>query len=55
MMMPYFDYADIYYDACIHPSLTRLQRLQNRALRVIFGREHVNLSTADMNDLIYPV
>ena len=42
MILPYFDYADIFYDACILTSLTKLQRLQNRALRVVFSSEQVN-------------
>ena len=49
MMLPYFDYADIIYEACTHDKLVKLQRLQNQSLRCIVGPDYMNVSTDDLH------
>ena len=49
MILPYFDYADIIYEACTHDKLVKLQRLQNRSLRCIAGPDYMNFSTDDLH------
>ena len=39
MMMPYFDYADVIFDKAANKDIKKLQRLQNRCLRVCLGKE----------------
>ena len=39
MLLPYFDYADVIYNNANSTDLDKLQRLQNRCLRVCLGRE----------------
>ena len=48
-ILPIFDYNDIIYHLLTKQQLTKLQRMQNRALRLVFmGR---TLSVADMHEL----
>ena len=41
MLLPYFDYADVIFDRANTTDLSKLQRLQNRCLRVCLGQERV--------------
>ena len=47
-ILPIMDYNDIIYELLIEYSQTKLQRLQNRALRTVFWGK--NLSTKEMHD-----
>ena len=39
MVLPYFDYADTIYDQSFARDLQKLQRVQNRCLKICLGRE----------------
>ena len=39
-IIPYFDYGDIFYMSTHHRTLDKLQKLQNRALRLCMGYHH---------------
>ena len=39
MMLPYFDYADVIFDTALNKDITKLQRLQNRCLKISLGKE----------------
>ena len=45
MILPVFDYADIFYEACPKHLLSKLQRMQNRALRCILGPPFIRASS----------
>ena len=38
-ILPYFDYGDIFYNKTYSPTLDKLQKLQNRAIRLCLGRD----------------
>ena len=47
MLLPYFDYADVIYNNAYSTDLDKLQRLQNRCLRVCLGQErHFSMEAA---------
>ena len=48
MILPYFDYADIFYEATTVQNLSKLQRLQNRALRIVTQSKATDISTKDL-------
>ena len=39
-ILPYFDYGDILYHSALNHNADRLQKLQNRALRICLKQEH---------------
>ena len=39
MILPYFEYGDVFISACTEAILSRLQLLQNRGLRIAFKRD----------------
>ena len=41
MMLPYYDYADVIFHNANNADLSKLQRLQNRALKTCLGRDRV--------------
>ena len=45
MILPFFDYADVFYEACPKHLLSKLQRMQNRALRCILGPPFIRASS----------
>ena len=45
MILPFFDYADIFYEACPKHLLSTLQRMQNRALRCTLGPPFIRASS----------
>ena len=45
MILPFFDYADIFYEACPKHLLSKLQRMQNHALRCILGPPFIQASS----------
>ena len=49
MILPYFDYADIFYEATTVQNLSKLQRLQNRALRIVTQSKATDISTKDLH------
>ena len=49
MVLPYFDYGDLFYEACTKDNLNKLQRLKNRALRCISGTAYNNLSLDELH------
>ena len=56
--MPYFDYGDIFLTNINHKTIDKLQKLQNRALRVCLaldGRSNVNdlHNTCNINELTH--
>ena len=48
MILPYFDYADIFYEATTVQNLSKLQRLQNGALRIVTQSKATDISTKDL-------
>ena len=40
-ILPYFDYGDIFYNKTYIRTLTKLQKLQNRALKLCLGKDHL--------------
>ena len=45
MILPFFDYADIFYEPCPKYLLSKLQRMQNRSLRCILGPPFIRASS----------
>ena len=39
MMLPYFDYADVIFDKAVNKDISKLQRLQNRCLKICMGKD----------------
>ena len=39
-MLPIFEYGGIYLSSCTETEQTKLQRLQNQALRIIYKRDN---------------
>ena len=39
MLLPYFDYADVIFDKAIDRDTSKLQKLQNRCLKICMGKE----------------
>ena len=48
MVLPYFDYGDILYQGTSYKHLNKLQKLQNRALRICCGHRNM-LTTYEMH------
>ena len=42
-ILPIFDYNDFYYNLLTAQQLTKMQRLQNRALRIVFGPKKLSV------------
>jgi hypothetical protein len=51
MILPYFDYADIVYDGCVSKIQEKLQKLQNRALRIVLDSCNVRISIIELQRL----
>ena len=49
MILPYFDFADIFNEATTVQILSKLQRLQNRALRIVTQSKATDISTKDLH------
>ena len=39
MMLPYFDYADVIFDRALNKDINKLQKLQNRCLKICMGKK----------------
>ena len=39
MVLPYFDYADVIFDRALYKDIDKLQRLQNRCLKICMGKD----------------
>ena len=52
MVMPYLDYADVVFDRAHSKDLDRLQRLQNRCLKICSGRDRL-FDTKRINSHIF--
>ena len=48
MVLPYFDYGDMIYQSVNSKHLSKIQKLQNRGLRICFGHRNI-LSIDDMH------
>ena len=51
LIMPYFDYCRLVWDTCSNYLIENLQKLQNRAARVISGRAYEIRSREILSDL----
>ena len=54
MVIPYFDYGDILYNCSSEKLFTKLQKLQNRGLKICFGngnRQKYNNYLLDIRDI----
>ena len=38
MLLPYFDYADVIFDKALNKDIEKLQKLQNRCLKICMGK-----------------
>ena len=39
MLLPYFDYADVIFDKALNKDIRKLQKLQNKCLKICVGKE----------------
>ena len=39
MLLPYFDYADVIFDKALNKDISKLQKLQNKCLKICMGKE----------------
>ena len=39
MLLPYFDYADVIFDRALNKDISKLQKLQNKCLKICKGKE----------------
>ena len=51
LIMPYFDYCSLVWDTCSNYLIENLQKLQNRAARVISGKTYEIRSREILSDL----
>ena len=54
MMPPYFDYADVIFDKALNKDINKLQRLQNKCLRLCMGKER-RFSTEGLKNCKCPI
>ena len=51
LIMPHFDYCSLVWDNCSNYLLEKLQKLQNRAARVITGKSYETRSSEILKNL----
>ena len=51
LIMPYFDYCSLFWDICCNYLIQNLQKLQNRAARIISGKTYDIRSCEILADL----
>ena len=56
MVLPFFEYGNVFLSTCTERDLTKLQRLQNRGLRTALGKENTsNVYDMHMDAHILPI
>ena len=56
MVLPFFEYGNVFLSTCTERDLTKLQRLQNRGLRTALGKENTsNVYEMHMDAHILPI